>query len=282
PPTAPVVPEAEISRIHTAFTTAMRRNDLEQAAQVLRDVPPAGRTDKTIAADAARVVAATRQRSGAALAESRKNPAAAASADFRAAEGKRLAAANLERNGQLLDAAREYLSASAGYARALAAKPAPVNDVREVTTAPPPTVPTPPSANPPAPAAPPTVAEAKPTPAPAPAPPASRAPADTTAADTAAIRQTLAQFVAGYENLDPAAIKRVYPNAPANLTFSNVRSYSLTLDAPQISISGDRATVRTVRRLRVQMRAGSPQQQALPTEFTLRRAGNTWVVDSIK
>jgi hypothetical protein len=88
--------------------------------------------------------------------------------------------------------------------------------------------------------------------------------------------------VAGYEKLDTAAVRRVYPNAPGNLTFDNVRSYSLTLDAPQISISGDRATVRTVRRVRVQMRAGAAQQQTLPTEFSLRRAGNGWVVESIK
>jgi hypothetical protein len=285
-PAAPAMPDAEINRIHTAFTAAMRRNNLEQATRVILDAPPAGRADKTIAEDADRVLAAARQRANSALAQSQKTPAALASDDFRAADARRLQAGDFERRGQLPEAAREYLTAAAGYARALTAKPAPVTearDIRSTPSVPPQTAPTTPAVTPAPPVAPPPVAEARPsTPTPSPAPPAAKPPADTTAADTAAIKEMLSQFVAGYENLDAATIKRVYPNAPANLTFNNVRSYSLTLDAPQISISGDRATVKTVRRLRVQMRAGSPQQQTLPTEFTLRRAGNGWVVDSIK
>ena len=284
-PTVPAVPEAEINRIHTAFTTAMGRNNFEQAARVILDAPAAARSDATIAADADRIVTATRQRASTAQAQAQKLPAALASADYRAAETKRLEAADLERKGQLPEAAREYLTAASGYARALTAKPAAVTSTQPTN---PPVVPAPTTtttttpANPPPPVTSPVVEEPKPAPAPPPAPPPVKAPVDTTATDTAAIKETLAQFVAGYEKLDVAAIRRVYPSAPATLTFNNVRSYSLTLDAPQISISGDRATVRTVRRLRVQMRAGAPQQQSLPTEFSLRRAGGGWVVDSIK
>jgi hypothetical protein len=283
-PGAPTVPEAEINRIHTAFTTAMRRNNLEQATRVMLEAPAAARSDRTIAADADRIVAAARQRAGTAQAQAQKTPAAFASADFRGAEARRLAAADLERRGQLPEAAREYLTAATGYARALTAKPPAVAEKADPTPTPPATTGTTatPPVNPPAPVTNPVPDPPTPIPTPAPPPPPSREPADTTAADAAAIRETLAQFVAGYENRDAAAIRRVYPSAPANLSFNNVRSYSLTLDAPQISISGDRATVRTVRRLRVQMAAGAPQQQALPTEFTMRRAGRSWVVDSIK
>ncbi len=267
---------------------AMRRNNLDQAARLILNASPAARADKTIAADAQRMLAATKQEAATGLAKSQKTPAAAASDDFRTAEARRLEATNLERRGQLAEAAREYLNATAGYTRALAAKPTPVVENKE----PPKPVDIPPSpigtnttTNPsPAPVNPPPTKDVPAPPAPpAPAPaPSGGGRADTAAADTAAIKETLAQFVAGYEKLDTAAVRRVYPNAPGNLTFDNVRSYSLTLDAPQISISGDRATVRTVRRVRVQMRAGAAQQQTLPTEFSLRRAGNGWVVESIK
>jgi ketosteroid isomerase-like protein len=260
----------------------MRRNNLDQAARLILNAPGPIRADKTIAGDADRVLAASKQRASAALAQSQKNPAAFASDEFRAAETRRLQAASLERRGQIPEAAREYLTAADGFARALTVKPAPAVEAREVNSAPITPAPTTTTAKPPPPVTNPTAAEPPPPPAPSPAPPATRAPVDTTAADTAAIRETLAQFVAGYQRLDAAAIRRVYPSAPATLTFADVRSYSLTLDPPQISISGDRATVRTVRRLRVQMRAGSPQQQTLPTEFSLRREGNGWIVEAIK
>ena len=282
-PATPAVAEAEINRIHTAFTTAMGRNNLEQATRVILDAPAAARTDKVLVADAERVVAAAKQRTSTAMARAQKTAAAFASDDFRAAEARRLEAVNLEQRGQLPEAAREYITAAAGFTRALTAKPPAVADATPPAPTPSTTT-TKPAADPPVtitkPVTPEPAPPAAPTPPPVTAPPS--APVDTTVADTAAIRQTLAQFVAGYEKLDVDAIKRVYPGAPANLTFNNVRSYSLTLDNPQISISGDRATVKTVRRLRVQMRAGSPQQTNLPTEFILRRAGNGWVVDQIK
>jgi hypothetical protein len=156
----------------------------------------------------------------------------------------------------------------------------------------PPTVPTdaptatPPAARPPEPA---------PSPAPAPAAAVARAPEPVAerpvtppppdpARDEAAIRGVLAQYVAGYQRLEFAALRRVWPSAPASLqqSFAEYRSYDIVLESPQITIRGDTATVSSMRRIRVQPRAGRAQEASGQMTLALRRAGNAWVIDSVK
>jgi hypothetical protein len=104
------------------------------------------------------------------------------------------------------------------------------------------------------------------------------------ARDEAAVREVLAQFSAGYQRLDAAAVRRLWPGAPATLqqSFADARSYQLTFENTQISVRGDTATVTTVRRIRAQPKAGRPQEMAAPTTFTLRRAGGGWVIESVR
>lgn len=109
-------------------------------------------------------------------------------------------------------------------------------------------------------------------------------PAPDPARDEAAIRSVLAQYAAGYQRLDPAAIRAVWPSAPADLqkSFSDLRSYAVQLQDPQVTVRGDTATVSTVRRIRQQPKAGRTQEVSVQSTFTLRRTGASWVIDSIR
>jgi ketosteroid isomerase-like protein len=51
---------------------------------------------------------------------------------------------------------------------------------------------------------------------------------------------------------------------------------------PQITVRGDTATVSAVRRIRLQPKAGRAQEASSQTTFSLRRAGNSWLIDSIR
>jgi ketosteroid isomerase-like protein len=98
------------------------------------------------------------------------------------------------------------------------------------------------------------------------------------------VREVLAQFSNGYQRLDAAAVRRLWPGAPATLreSFADMRSYQLTFENMQISVRGDTATVTTVRRIKAQPQAGRLQETNAPTTFTLRRAGGGWVIDSVR
>ena len=118
-------------------------------------------------------------------------------------------------------------------------------------------------------------------PTPAPAIPTA-APVDAATIDTTAIREALNQYIAGYERLDVAAIRRIFPGAPATLDLSNVRSYRLALDNVEITLQGERATVTAIRRVRAEMKDGSRQEPTRSTEFAMRRAGSGWVIERVR
>jgi ketosteroid isomerase-like protein len=94
----------------------------------------------------------------------------------------------------------------------------------------------------------------------------------------------LGQYVAGYQRLDPAAIRAVWPSAPGDLqkSFNDLRSYELQLQNQQITVRGDTATVSATRRIRQQPKAGRAQERSVPSTFILRRTGGSWVIDSIR
>jgi hypothetical protein len=104
--------------------------------------------------------------------------------------------------------------------------------------------------------------------------------------DTAVIEQVLAEYRAAYEALDPAALAKVWPTAPrAELTqnLSRLKTYSVEILGPKITVTGDRATVSCVRRITSEPKVGT-RQTAPPvsTVFRLRRAGGTWVIDAVE
>ena len=300
---APPAENAEVGRVHTTVIDALGRNSLDQAALVIMGAPPDVRQHPTLLADMDRLLAAARRRAADTFAQAQKVPGARASAAYGSAQLRRTEATVLERNGQLLEAAQGFIAAAELFVRAIPAKeqantvsaeaarrsepakpapPAPQEAPPEVTT---PAVATPP---PPVTGTGTTTAAAPPPPS-GPAPPVtpaptapSTAPADAMATDTAAIREALTQYIAGYERLDVGAIRRIYPTAPANLDLSNVRSYRLALENVEITVQGERATVTATRRVRAQMKAGSIQEPTLPTEFSLRRAASGWLIERVR
>ena len=322
--------DAEVARIHAAFTEAIGGDDLGLAAKVVLAAPAAAREHAIVTADVDLLLATAKRRAQDAMAQAQRDPGARRSRTFRSAQAKQTEADQLERSGQLPEAALGFVAAADLFAGAMpvsqppplsvgsrppvsapviepppsksppAGQPTPPTQPASAPAVVPPAQPAPasppqPSPAPPASApvpTPPPVAAAKPEPAaappaattanPAPAAASVRPPVDPVVADTAAIREALALYVAGYERLDVAAIKRVFPSAPANLDLSNIRSYSLTLDNVQVELQGDRATVTAVRRIKVQMKSGGTQQPTVPTEFNLRRGAGGWTIERVR
>jgi ketosteroid isomerase-like protein len=100
-------------------------------------------------------------------------------------------------------------------------------------------------------------------------------------ADVAAIRGVLAQFEAGYRSLDAAAIRQVWPSAPA-VNFNGVRSYEVTLQQADITLQGDTARVTCIRQVKVQNAAGKAQEARQRVTFTLHRGPAGWVILSVQ
>ncbi len=94
--------------------------------------------------------------------------------------------------------------------------------------------------------------------------------------DTAAIQKVLDQFVAGYQALDPAAIRQAWPSG--NLTFNGLKSYQLSLSNVRITVKGDTGTVECVRQIRYESVAGRVQDLSAKTVFTLRRSNGSWSI----
>jgi serine/threonine protein kinase len=107
------------------------------------------------------------------------------------------------------------------------------------------------------------------------------APGPTLASDTAVIRTVLQQYEAAYKQMDMNAIRSVWPGAPASMNFNNIRSFSVTVVDPQISVDKDTATVSAVRRIDIE-REGGHRETSPKTVFTLRRISGGWVIDRIE
>jgi len=102
--------------------------------------------------------------------------------------------------------------------------------------------------------------------------------------DEAAIRDLLAQLTESYRRLDANAVRRLWPSAPPGLpqSFNDARAYEIDLQNQQISVRGDTATVSTMRRIRMQPKAGRVQENSAQVTFSLTRAAGGWIIDSIR
>jgi hypothetical protein len=92
----------------------------------------------------------------------------------------------------------------------------------------------------------------------------------------------LAQYERAYANRDAAAVRRIWPSAPATLpsALAAARSYQVDIQNPQIAVQGDTATVTATRFIRVQPAAGRAQETSQPTTFSMRRGPNGWYIDA--
>ena len=168
-----------------------------------------------------------------------------------------------------------------------AENPSPTTAGRGDPTPPPPT----PRQPVPSPPVPPSVPTARGTPSevipapPQPPPPSGTEPGDTgPAADVAAVRLVLERFERAYRARDAAAIRRLWPSAPGNLSaaLSSVRDYEVRIRSPRISVAGNAATVSATRDIRIQPASGAPQETTTPTTFTLERGPDGWRITDVR
>ncbi len=302
PPPTPAPPAINVDAIRQRVATAIARDDLEGALGAIVEQGEPATSDPALKGELATVLGAARTAANRAFdSAQRANAARNAPGDYKSGAARRTAGEQAERNGRVVDAIRSFIEARRLLARAAAAKPA-TPDAPAIATAKPvpgtpaPSTPTPsgpPSASappvdagrgtPPAepPSATPPVATAKPVEPPA-APP--KPPAPDPARDAAGVRAALDQWIAGYERLDPGAIRQVWPSAPAGLekSLAGVTSLEMSLQNPRIAVSGDNATVTGVRRIRQQSRAGRPNETSAATTIELRRTPTGWLITAVR
>jgi hypothetical protein len=100
------------------------------------------------------------------------------------------------------------------------------------------------------------------------------------------VEAVLLRYQRAYQRLDAAAVAALVPSIAGSgldASFAQLRSYGMEIVDPQISIAGDTATVKCVRRMSPQPKIGSRQNpREVPTVMTLKRTGATWVIESVQ
>jgi hypothetical protein len=107
-----------------------------------------------------------------------------------------------------------------------------------------------------------------------------------TLGDRPQIERLLRDYEAAYAQLDAAAVNRLVPSlalADLEKSFSQLRGYKVEIANPQISVAGDQAVVKGVRRITAAPRVGTPPSpQVVPTTFVLRRVNGTWTIVAVE
>jgi serine/threonine-protein kinase len=131
-----------------------------------------------------------------------------------------------------------------------------------------------------------------PAPAPAPAPPTTEPPPapvvdEARAAHDGALA-TLRRYTSALEHRDMAALKSVWPGldgreqSAIESEFNNARSITVTFVNPKVDVSGPSATVTGLRQYSLQTRDGQDLRSQTRTTLLLKRAGNEWLIDSVR
>jgi hypothetical protein len=105
--------------------------------------------------------------------------------------------------------------------------------------------------------------------------------------DDALIKQTLQRYRSAYETLDVQSARAVWPAASeAALTraFDGLESQSLTFDACDVHVYGESATATCHGSAQYVPKVGSREPRVEPRiwNFTLRKAGSDWKIDSAR
>jgi ketosteroid isomerase-like protein len=107
-----------------------------------------------------------------------------------------------------------------------------------------------------------------------------------TLSDVNMIEAVLLQYQRAYQRLDAKAVAALVPSLAGSgldASFGQLRSYGMEIVDPQISVAGDTATVKCVRRVSPQPKVGSrPSPREVPTVITLKRNGASWVIASVQ
>ena len=100
------------------------------------------------------------------------------------------------------------------------------------------------------------------------------------------IRGALERYESAYDNLDAAAVRALYPGAPANLgtTFAQYEFYRLELVVQKVTLAPDLNSATAVARLShfFQPRVGRSQQYVRTQEFAFEKHGNSWTIIRIR
>ena len=99
------------------------------------------------------------------------------------------------------------------------------------------------------------------------------------------VRAALAEFVAAQEALDAGRYVAIFPSATESriaAAFRSFRSQELTLTIDEVTIDGNRATVRAQEQRTATPKVGSVQRVNAARTFALERRGGRWIVSSIR
>jgi hypothetical protein len=115
--------------------------------------------------------------------------------------------------------------------------------------------------------------------------PATRSFAQPAAPDTA-LHETLQRYTAALESLDAEAVKKVHPAVPAESlakAFKDMRGLKVAIDDVRVlSNDGSTARVSCVVKQTLTPHVGSERTTSVTRVVRLRRAGDTWVIDSFE
>jgi hypothetical protein len=99
------------------------------------------------------------------------------------------------------------------------------------------------------------------------------------------VKDALAQYERGFDNLDADAVRSVWPGAPANLrdTFAQYQFYRLEMVCEAISLNPEMTTATTLCRLGhfFEPKVGRRQTQDQRRQFSLQKRGNSWIIVTI-
>jgi serine/threonine-protein kinase len=240
-------------------------------------------------------------------------PAAMKSAPYAAATAAEREGGRLFEAGRFAEATATFYQASGLFhsAELTAANVPPAEPQRPQQQAPPP-VSTPPPPNPTpstpveTPAQQPPQAAPAPTPAPAPAPaptprsepppaPSSSPPAQPPRVETPpapsaddGVRDLLRRYEQALESRNIETLKRLWPTLSGSQEdairkeFAHARQIDVSIEGPDITVSGATATIRFVRRYQLSTVDGQKLLTNSRTTVSARRAGNDWVIEQVR
>ena len=102
-----------------------------------------------------------------------------------------------------------------------------------------------------------------------------------------AIRNVIARYQQAYQNLDAAAVKRIWPSVDERAlarAFGGLQSQTMTLSPCEIDVTGTgaRASCRGAAGFTGRVGNRNSPAQAREWRFTLRKAAGAWQIDSVR
>jgi hypothetical protein len=96
----------------------------------------------------------------------------------------------------------------------------------------------------------------------------------------------LRRYEQAYEALNVAAVLQVYPGLARNQndlrdSFAGMSTYEIDIRSPRVSVQNATASVRALVARHLLPKVGRRTDSEVPSEFQLRREGDTWVIVAV-